>query len=187
MLRKELIKSLRSYSTIYQEESVFIPRFISLLTDFPDAYQRSLITGHMTASSFIVDQDFSHTLLTHHKKLNKWLQPGGHADGDENILNVAKKEGFEETGLNSLKLFKPEFFDIDIHTIPEHKGIPEHFHYDIRFLFVADIHEKFVVSDESHELEWIRLNQLDDISNNNRSILRMKEKVLFLKEKSFNP
>ena len=111
----------------------------------------------------------------HHAKINKWLQPGGHADGETNIAKVALKEAEEETGLLNLKIF-PEIFDIDIHTIAARKEVPEHLHYDIRFLIMADEAELFQISNESTDIQWIRLNEIEKY-NNEESILRMVNKI----------
>ena len=177
MNRKELIRTLKKYKTKYPEEQAFIPRFLSLLNNFRKCYTRDLITGHMTASAFITDRKARYVLLTHHRKLNRWLQPGGHADGMEDIRAVAAREAEEETGLFSLKLAGPDIFDTDIHQIPYYAGIQAHFHYDIRFLFIADEREPLQISDESHDLSWVEMDRLDAITDNNRSILRMAEKM----------
>ena len=173
MNRLELIGSLKNYSSSFPEEKVFTPRFISLLRNFPNCYHRSLLSGHMTASSWIVNEAGTSVLLVHHKKLNRWLQPGGHADGDEYIVDVARKEASEETGLKSLKLYDGNIFDIDIHLIPSYKEVKSHFHHDIRFLFTADMDEDLVVSCESNELAWIPLGRLAEYVGNNKSIHRM--------------
>ncbi len=180
MKRNALILALEHYQTDYPEESNFIPRFISLLCNFHNCFKRNLITGHITASAFITDQNITSILLTHHKKLNRWLQPGGHADGMEDIRTVAFKEGSEETGLSSLTFHHNGIFDIDIHQIPYHAGVHAHFHYDIRFLFVADKNEPLHISDESHDLAWIPINKIAALTANNHSILRMSEKLLRL-------
>jgi 8-oxo-dGTP pyrophosphatase MutT (NUDIX family) len=107
--------------------------------------------------------------------LNRWLQPGGHADGEENVLNVALREAQEETGLTHFKLLQDDIFDLDIHPIPARGNFPDHLHYDIRFLFEADINEKIIVSDESHDVSWLALSQLTTL--NNFSLMRMANKV----------
>lgn len=104
------------------------------------------------------------------------MQPGGHADGDENILNVTLKEAREETGLINFQ-FLPIVFDIDIHPIPSRPDFPEHLHYDVRFLLVADEADQVEVSEESHDVQWILLSELEKYTDQ-RSVLRMKYKTL---------
>ena len=91
-------------------------------------------------------------------------------------LKVRVREAEEETGLTNLKSFNT-IFDLDIHLIPSRKDFPEHFHYDIRFLVEGDESEKIVVSDESHDVKWVSLNDLENFTKE-RSVLRMKDKVL---------
>jgi 8-oxo-dGTP pyrophosphatase MutT (NUDIX family) len=135
------------------------------------------LPGHITGSAWIVDEDKSHVLLVHHAKLNKWLQPGGHADGDENILQVALREAEEETGIKNLSLLKAEIFDLDIHTIPSRNDFPEHLHYDVRFAFTASKDDELKVSHESHDLQWVKIDQVPVYTQFNKSIERMVEKT----------
>lgn len=116
--------------------------------------------GHFTGSSWIINSDKSKALLTHHAKLNKWLQLGGHSETDESTFDTALREAQEESGLNSIKALSDEIFDIDVQYIPEYKGEKEHFHYDIRFVFEADEGEKINLTEESKEVSWV---SLDDI------------------------
>lgn len=155
----------------------FVTQFLELL-QAPRSFHRDHLPGHITASAWIVDESKTHALLVHHAKLNKWLQPGGHADGDENVVNVATREVNEETGLTNLTLLVPEIFDLDIHPIPARKDFPEHLHYDIRFAFIASQQEQLKISDESHDLKWVRLTKVPDLTQNNPSILRMVRKTL---------
>jgi len=176
--RQELISQLQAYSTPYSEEQHFISSFLELLKH-KDCFERTHLPGHITGSSWIIDATHEHVLLVHHAKLNKWLQPGGHADGDDNILRVAMREADEETGLKNLKTVSPSIFDIDIHTIPARKDMPEHFHYDVRFLLEGSLNESIIVSEESHEVKWISMKELPSL-NQERSVLRMNEKVSLL-------
>jgi 8-oxo-dGTP pyrophosphatase MutT (NUDIX family) len=172
--RDFLINKFRFYQTSFDEEKKFITSFLDLL-NHQNCFHRTHLPGHITGSSWIVNTDRTKSLLVHHAKLNKWVQPGGHADGEENILNVALREAEEETGLTKLNPRK-EIFDVDIHLIPERKDFPAHFHYDIRFLVEADETEKVVVSDESHDVKWISLQELENFTKE-RSVLRMKDKL----------
>jgi 8-oxo-dGTP pyrophosphatase MutT (NUDIX family) len=127
-----------------------------------EAHLRTLLEGHLTASALIVDASFERALLTHHKKLNRWLQLGGHCDGDANLAAAALREAFEESGIDGLAVL-PAPIDLDIHPIPARAGEPEHFHYDTRFLVVAPRGAREVVSDESHALRWFTPRELDGI------------------------
>ena len=174
MDKEGLIKSLENYSTSFIEESNFITPFLALLKD-QNAFQRTHLPGHITGSAWILNKTYTKTLLVHHAKLNKWVQPGGHADGDENILAVALREAEEETGVKTFNV-KENIFDIDIHTIPLRKEFPQHDHYDIRFLLIANEQDEIIVSEESHDVKWVALDDLEQFTIE-RSVLRMKEKL----------
>lgn len=177
MNRDSLLKAIREYETPYSEEEKYKSRFLDLLF-FDNCFERSLLTGHITASAWVLTPDFKQVALLHHKKLDRWLQPGGHADGDEHVQRVAHKELEEETGITDVTLIGDSFFDIDIHTIPERKGVPEHDHYDVRFAFVANRPDELRKNDESNEVAWIAIDQLEQMVGTDASVLRMKEKSL---------
>jgi 8-oxo-dGTP pyrophosphatase MutT (NUDIX family) len=174
--RNALIEALRKYKTDYEAERPFIPAFLSLLAH-PNAFLRTHLPGHITGSAWIIDESASNVLLTHHAKLNRWLQPGGHADGDEDIMAVAVREAMEETGLTALNPVIEDLFDIDIHTIPARKDFPEHLHYDVRILLEASRDQNIIMTEESHDLKWVSLNEIEKISAGNTSMLRMADKV----------
>jgi 8-oxo-dGTP pyrophosphatase MutT (NUDIX family) len=115
-------------------------------------------------------------LLTHHRKLDKWLQLGGHADGEPDLWAVAEKEALEETGLPTVKAVSKRLFDLDRHAIPPHADVPAHFHYDLRFLFEADPKAALLVSNESKNLAWVPLDRVARL-NSEASMLRMIEKT----------
>lgn len=117
------------------------------------AWARDPALGHFTGSALVVSADGTRTLLTHHRKLGRWLQPGGHADGDADLAAVALREAQEETGLLGLRI-EPAIHDLDRHWIPERGDEPGHWHYDVRFLVHAGAREDFVVSAESDTLAW---------------------------------
>ena len=174
--RESFLQGLKNYQSTFAEENPFRDRFLALL-EHPDAFERTHLPGHITGSAFIVSEDRTHTLLVHHAKLNRWLQPGGHADGDTNVIRVATREANEETGLLNLNLVTSTIFDLDIHPIPERKDFPLHDHYDVRYLFTGSMHETVVVSEESYDVKWIPLNMLEKY-NDEKSILRLREKLL---------
>lgn len=177
MNRQTLIAQLNEYRSFSREEEAHRLQLLKLIREEKDCFQRHLLQGHVTGSAFIISPDTSQVLLLHHRKLNKWLQPGGHADGDENIARVAEREALEETGLQSLRLLHPLVFDLDIHTIPARKHEPEHLHYDIRYLFVANPAEPLQINNESKALAWFPLEQVPERCGHNTSICRMLEKI----------
>lgn len=177
MHRSALLAKLANYLPTHPEEKAFKKKLITFINAYPDCFERNLKIGHITGSAWIINKAHDRALLTHHKKLNRWLQLGGHADGESDIIKVSQKEAEEESGLKSLKLLSQEIFDIDIHTIPTRGDEPEHLHYDVRMLFEADDNEPFIISSESNNLGWISLNDLKSKTKNNQSILRMAEKT----------
>lgn len=176
--RSKLRAALQKYKTTYAAEQPFISQFLSLL-ESPHSFQRDHLPGHITGSAWIVDHTRQYVLLTHHAKLNKWLQPGGHADGDEHVLGVALREAEEETGVKNFSILHEGIFDIDIHPIPERKDMAAHDHYDIRFLVEADRSEPLIITEESHDLAWIKVEELVTY-NDSLSLARMAEKVRML-------
>lgn len=176
MHRQALVKKLEEYSPEFEEEVEFRASFLSFIKQYSDCFERTQKLGHITGSSWIINKTGNKALLTHHKKLDRWLQLGGHADGEPDIIKVSRKEAEEESGLKSLQLYSENIFDIDIHIIPTRKTEPEHLHYDVRFLFIADEDEALTISEESKNLAWIPFEELEVKSNHNESILRMAKK-----------
>ncbi|MGH1413210.1 MAG: NUDIX hydrolase [Pelagimonas sp.] len=141
------------------------------------------IGGHVTGSAFVLSPDRTATLLTHHAKLDRWLQLGGHCDGLFDVQFVALKEAYEESGLPKLTLLSPDVFDLDIHCIPANAKEPEHLHYDVRYLLQSSQWE-FETSVESKALRWVPLGDLPNFSQS-ESVLRLGRKALeFLASRS---
>ena len=133
------------------------------------------LDGHVTGSAWILNPSRQKTLLTHHRKLGKWLQLGGHSDGEPNALQVAWHEAEEESGLQ-VAIGNEQIFDVDIHEIPARGSEPSHKHYDIRFLFIADDKRQLTLSDESNDLRWVALTDLPSMTQE-ESVLRMMRKT----------
>jgi 8-oxo-dGTP pyrophosphatase MutT (NUDIX family) len=135
-------------------------RILSFLDAHPDALHRSCLDGHLTASALVVDATGDRALLMHHRKLDKWLQMGGHADGDADLTAVALKEAFEESGIDGLSLANGGTpVDLDVHEVrPPHE--PPHLHLDVRFVAVAPAGCVATGNDESQELRWVVLDDL---------------------------
>ena len=124
-------------------------------------FERSLAIGHVTGAAWLINRASTHALLTHHRKLGRWLQLGGHCDGDSDVLAVALREAREESGIEAIRVVDDEIFDLDVHAIPAHGNEPEHVHYDVRFLLQTTETERYRVSDESHDLRWSSRDDAD--------------------------
>lgn len=175
--REQVLKLLRSHVALDAHEAEMTADTIRFVEAHEDCFLRSQLSGHLTGSAWIVSPDRTRTLLTHHRKLDKWLQLGGHADGDTDLLAVAMKEAREESGLTRLKAVSATPFDVDRHLIPERKGVPEHFHYDLRFMLEADPAEPLVISNESKDLAWVEVARVTAL-NPEESMARMVRKTL---------
>jgi 8-oxo-dGTP pyrophosphatase MutT (NUDIX family) len=188
MHRQELLTLLRNYKTRFMEEAGYLQRSISFVENHEDCFYRELWPAHVTGSTWVVNPSRTEVLMLHHKKHDQWFQPGGHADGDSDILAVALKETQEETGLSKekIKLLGESIFDIDIHAIPEHGNDPAHDHIDVRFLVEIDDSEPIPGNDESHEVRWVPLYRVSSF-NNNRSTYRMVEKARRMRSSSLAP
>jgi len=174
--RVALASAFAGYRSRHPAEEA-VDGFLELLGDAEDAFVRERLAGHFTASAWLVSGDGSRVLLTHHRKLDRWLQLGGHADGDRNLARAALREAEEESGLAGLSV-DPGIFDLDRHRIPEHKGVPAHWHYDVRYVVRASADENFVVSDESHALAWRDIAALAADASADASVRRMARKWL---------
>lgn len=166
---------LACYAARWPDEAAAVADFLALLRDPADPYLRSRLAGHFTASSWLVDRTGRRVLLTHHRKLGRWLQLGGHADGERDLRLVALKEAQEESGLRGLAV-EGGIFDLDRHWIPQHRGVPAHWHYDVRYVVRAAAAENFVVSEESHALAWRQIAQVVADPSFDGSLRRMARK-----------
>ncbi|HEX3527924.1 MAG TPA: NUDIX hydrolase [Thermoanaerobaculia bacterium] len=145
-----------------------------------DCLLRSNLAGHLTGSAFVVDRGRERLLLIHHKALGRWLQPGGHADGDPDLVAVARREVLEETGVGALDLLVPGPWDLDIHLIPERRGVPAHLHYDVRFLFSAGGGTDLQSDErEVHAAAWVPLADLASLGIE-ESVLRPAGRIALL-------
>ncbi len=158
----ELRAELAAYAQRQPGHAALSAEFSTLLDDPENPFLRVRLAGHFTGSAWLVSADGQRVLLTHHRKLDRWLQLGGHADGDRDLARVALKEAEEESGLSGLVLEDGELFDIDKHWIPERKDVPGHWHYDARYVVRALGSEQFALSEESLALAW---RDIRDVAN----------------------
>lgn len=181
MHRQPLYDLLSRYRTWFASEGEVVERIFALLRAHSDCLLRSCPPGHITASTFIVDAPGKQFLLTHHRQLNRWLQLGGHVDGQAQVAQAALREAREESGMAHFELLPVHGvqglpLDVDVHVIPARGHEAAHEHHDIRFLLRARPGQELVLSDESHALAWFALDAAEQIVSE-ESVLRLVRKA----------
>lgn len=189
MHRRQLLNLLENYIARYPAEQAVAEQIVALVESHEDCFDRTCRPGHITGSAWVLSHDRQRCLLLHHKKLDRWMQPGGHADGDTDVAAVALKEAQEESGIENLTLLgvgqlksePPLPLDIDIHIIPARYAADgsliedAHEHHDIRFLLAAKDESPIVVSHESHDVRWFTPTEVEQQSDE-ESVLRLLRK-----------
>lgn len=172
MHREKITTLLKLYNDQHQSRD----EIINFICNNENCFDRELNIGHITGSAWLLNKQGNKALLMHHAKLDKWLQPGGHADGNSDIISVAIKEAQEESGISSIELIYKNIFDIDIHLIPKNSKEEAHYHYDIRFLLQVTSEEELKQNSESKELKWFSFEEISTFTKE-ESILRMNKKI----------
>ena len=176
--RIRLFRALDAYVQAHVDESATVALFRDFLAGHAQCFERTLAHGHFTGSAWLVSGDGQRVLLTHHRKLGRWLQLGGHADGDPDLARVALREAEEESGLVQLALDGEAIFDLDRHWIPPRGTDPGHWHYDVRHVVRAGADERFAVSAESLALAWRPVLEVAADAAVDDSVRRMAAKWL---------
>lgn len=177
---RDMLQTVEAYD---EQERQSIASILELLDMHPNLFNAQCEVGHITGSALVVDPQNRRALLHKHKKLGRWLQFGGHMDYETDPLQVALREGFEESGLPDLRPLVPHVFDADLHEIPEHKGRPVHLHADMRYLLATDQPDRLQAGEgESDEFMWVSLDTLPEAPTPEieYGVLRMLQKARIL-------
>jgi 8-oxo-dGTP pyrophosphatase MutT (NUDIX family) len=187
MHRYDLLQMLERYLAIYPNEAPKVAQIAALVERRADCFHRTCRPGHITGAAWILSADHQRVALVHHRKLGRWLQPGGHADGDGDVAGVAWKEAHEETGLTRLTMIDTGGtlvpLDVDVHQIParfdaDGQQVEDaHEHHDIRFLFVTS-EQSLTTSHESHDVRWFDFAGVRELTSE-ASVLRLLDKAVF--------
>ncbi len=170
--KEELLRLTNAYLVLFPNEEKRVQVFVDYLhrNDTTQLYTRKNFDGHITTSAFIVDADRKELLLLRHKSLERWLQPGGHTEGDASLVASALREAVEETGMTAAQLQnRPVLadtevpFDIDSHYIPANPKKEEdgHYHHDLRYVFLyhGDRSNDFN-AEEATGMQWVAFSAL---------------------------
>ena len=189
MHRRPLLDMLVRYRQAHPAEADVVDRICALVENHADCFERSCRPGHITGAAWILSPDRRRCLLTHHRQLDRWLQLGGHADGQPHAEQVALREAREESGMNGFDFLSATGalvpLDVDVHQIPARRDAAgqvvedAHEHHDVRFLLVAHAGQEVCVSDESHDVAWFTPDQVRQLTDE-QSVLRMLDKSLKL-------
>ncbi len=159
--RLALLTELDAYVPVGAREAAMRAQLRAFVAAEAACFERSNAAGHVTGSAWVVDRAGGAVLLTHHRKLERWLQLGGHADGDADIRRVALREAREESGLANIVPAQATIFDVDVHEIPARGSEAAHLHYDVRYAFYADRGDVPVASVESYAVAWVPLAEIE--------------------------
>ena len=183
----DIVAQLDAHQPADAKEAREIQRIKGLIAEFPNIMSKHCDVGHITASAVIVHPASGRTLLHWHKRLNRWLQVGGHVEDEVDIAQTALREAREETGLPDLAHFPssaaPTPIDYDVHSIPEAAGFPEHLHLDFRYVLMTEQPGALApASGESTRFRWLSFAEalsLDDALDESLRRLLRKACILF--------
>jgi 8-oxo-dGTP pyrophosphatase MutT (NUDIX family) len=159
--RAALADALRRHVPGDDREAADLDAILRLVTTEPGCFSRKTFSpGHVTGSGFVVHPPSRRVLLHHHRRLDAWLQMGGHDEGEGDPRATALRESAEESGLADLAFLSPEILDVDVHEIPEGKGEPPHRHHDVRYALATRTPDAILRDDaESLDLRWFSLGE----------------------------
>ncbi len=180
MHRKGVLDLLTRYLEHHPDELVGVDHIRQFVRVHQNCFDRACLEGHITGSAWIVSADHRQVLLTHHAKLDRWLQLGGHSDGQVDPFQVALREAREESGMERFRepsgASVPMPLDVDVHRIPARGSEPAHLHLDLRYLLIAEAGQELVVTEESNDLQWVAVSEIETFTDE-ESVLRMARKA----------
>ena len=160
----DIREAIRNYIPFNEQEAADKELILGFLAKNEDAFYRSNLIAHMTASAWVVNPAHNRVLMVYHKIYDSWSWTGGHADGDEDLARVALREVREETGVRSARLLSPEIFSLESLTVDGHEKhgayVPSHLHLNVTYLLEADDTDRLTVCEEENSgARWFGLDE----------------------------
>lgn len=180
----DVITNIKLYEPLNEEEICDKEQILWLLENYKEqAFMRSLMFGHITASAIVVDEKMEYMLMCFHNIYKSWAWLGGHADGEMDLEFLARKEVFEETGLDELKLVIPSFSSMEVLSVDSHfkkgKFVPCHLHYNLTYLYVGSKNKSVHIKpDENSNVKWIKISDLYEHVKNDHDMYTIYKKSL---------
>lgn len=166
----EIIEALKRFSPCNEQEAADKKNLLHYLEQFPDVFYRENEAMHMTASAWVVNPDRSRVLMVYHNIYDSWSWLGGHADGNQNLLEVAVREVREESGIREVHPVSEDIFSVEILTVDGHwkrgKYVSSHLHLNVTYLLEADDRQALAVKpDENSGVQWFPLEKAPEASS----------------------
>lgn len=159
-----IVDEIKSYAPCCEQEARDKAVILDFLGNNPDAFFRSNLIAHMTASSWIVNSARTKVVMVYHRIYDSWSWSGGHADGERDLLSVALREAREETGLQHVRAISTEIFSLEVLTVDGHEKrgvyVPSHLHLNVTYLLEADEDEPLRPCEEENKgVRWFTLDE----------------------------
>ena len=155
----DIREAIEKYCPCCEQEARDKAVILAFIDSNPDAFERSNLIGHMTASAWVVNERFDRVLMAYHNIYDSWSWLGGHADGDEDLLAVALREVREESGVKNVRPASEDIFSLEVLTVDGHvkrgKYVSSHLHLNVTYLLIADDTDNLTVKpDENSGVKW---------------------------------
>lgn len=163
-MNMKIVEEIKKYRPCNAQEQRDQTLILDFLEKNGDAFLRSNLLAHMTASSWIVNPERTKTLMVYHNLYDSWSWTGGHADGETDLLSVALREAREETGIEHVRPLSPEIFSLEVLTVDGHEKrgeyVPSHLHMNVTYLLEAEEGDTLhICREENSGVAWFTLEE----------------------------
>lgn len=165
----KIIEQITKYNACNEQEQKDKETMLKFINSFEDVLTRDNEFGHFTSSAWVVNKEKTKVLMIYHNIYDSWTWTGGHADGEDDLLNVAIREVCEETGIKNVVPVVEDVFSLEIICVNGHvkreKYVSSHLHMNLTFLLEADENETlYVKEDENSGVKWVDIDEAVSIS-----------------------